>query len=212
MRTHTVVAPVLAAAALLALTACDPQAADGGATNTPAPAAAASTPAAGAGPQDRTATVPDVRGKGLQAAQDEAQAAGFHALTSHDSLGRGRAQVLDRGWTVCTQSPAAGTRTDTGTTLDFGAVKAEEKCPATDQSPPAEAGDTMPDLVGTSMKAARSALPSRASITVKDASPRDRAVLVESNWRVCAQTPAAGAALDGRPATFRVVKFEETCP
>ncbi len=73
--------------------------------------------------------VPDFVGQVLQTAQDGAQAQGFYLLTSHDSLGRNRNQVLDRNWKVCTQTPAAGTKTGTGTRLDFGTVKIEESCP-----------------------------------------------------------------------------------
>lgn len=213
MRTHHATA-LLAAAGLLALTACGPPATDADKPGSPAPSGpAATTPSgSGPGPGAGTAEVPNLVGKGLQAAQDEAQAAGFLLLTSHDSLGRGRAQVLDRGWKVCTQTPAAGTRADTGTTLDFGAVKLEESCPAKDVAPPTEARGTMPNLIGQSMKAARSALPANAGITVKDASPQGRVVVVESNWRVCTQNPPTGTPLDGRPAIFHVVKFEETCP
>jgi hypothetical protein len=70
----------------------------------------------------------------------------------------------------------------------------------------------MPDFAGKSVKAARAALDSGTSITVTDALPDDRWVLMESNWKVCSQEPAAGASLDGQPVTFTAVKFEESCP
>ncbi|MGW7317633.1 PASTA domain-containing protein [Streptomyces sp. NPDC054865] len=219
MRTHHVT--LLAAAGLLALTACNPQAADGK-PDTPAASPTASSPtassAAGTPPSKaptggaRTATLPDFVGKGLQTAQDEAQAAGFVLLKSHDSLGQQRLQALDRNWKVCGQTPAAGANVDTSTTIDFGAVKLEETCPTTDAPAPKPAGDTMPDFVGKGMKAARTALPTNASITVKDASSQDRMVLQESNWKVCTQNPAAGAALTGQPVAFTVVKTGESCP
>jgi hypothetical protein len=37
-------------------------------------------------------------------------------------------------------------------------------------------------------------------------------VLMESNWQVCTQTPAAGTALRGQPVEFTAVKFGESCP
>ncbi|MEV6176933.1 PASTA domain-containing protein [Streptomyces sp. NPDC052015] len=157
-----------------------------------------------------TATLPDMKGKGLQSAQDQAQAAGFFYLTSHDALGRGRMQVLDRNWKVCSQTPAAGAH-PTDTKVDFGTVKLEEECPAKDAGTVAEAGATMPDFVGKSVKVARQALDDSTSITVKDASGDDRMVLLESNWKVCGQTPAAGSEIDGRPVTFTAVKFGESC-
>ncbi|MFD9032251.1 hypothetical protein ACFVZW_14050 [Streptomyces sp. NPDC059567] len=188
-----------------------------------APVTSASTPAAKAtvpagpssiepGKKAETGRLPDFVGKGLQYAQDEAQSLGFYRLRSHDSLGRGRNQAFDRNWKICSQTPAPGTH-KTDVTIDFGAVKLEESCPKNDMGaqPDAEAGGTMPDFVGKSVKVARGALPSNASITVKDAA-EDRMVLMESNWKVCAQNPKAGAGLDGRPITLTAVKFEESCP
>lgn len=68
-------------------------------------------------------TVPDVVGKDLQLAQDTMQAAGLYHLTSHDSTGLGRSQVLDRNWQVTDQTPAAGTRVAADTLVDLGARK-----------------------------------------------------------------------------------------
>ncbi|NNN35371.1 PASTA domain-containing protein [Streptomyces sp. S3(2020)] len=74
-----------------------------------------------------TAALPDLVGLDLQAAQDEAQAAGFYALDDQDASGQGRLQVYDRNWTVCSQEPEAGTHpTDTPVTLY--AVKDDESC------------------------------------------------------------------------------------
>lgn len=207
---HSVTLAVMAAA-LLALTACNPQTTDTSkpaVPSTPAPAAPAP---AGSAPAAKTATLPSFVGKGLQTAQDEAQAAGFAILKSHDALGRDRLQALDRNWKVCSQTPAAGAKVDTSTTVDFGAVKLEESCPAADASPPKPVGSTMPDFVGQGMKAVRGALPSNASITVKDAL-QGRMVLQESNWKVCSQDPKPGTALTGQPVAFTVAKAEESCP
>ncbi|MET3985747.1 hypothetical protein [Streptomyces sp. PvR034] len=207
MRTQHTIA-LFAAAAALTLTACGPQ----GGAGSDKGAGASTAPSARRTPAPKaSAALPLLVGKGLQTAQDEAQAAGFHRLTSHDALGRDRLQALDRNWKVCSQTPAAGAGVDTGTTVDFGAVKLEETCPATDAPAPKPAGDTMPDFVGQGMKAVRAALPANASITVKDA-VQSRMVLQESNWKVCAQDPKAGAALTGQPVAFTVAKTDETCP
>ncbi|ARQ72382.1 hypothetical protein CAG99_15200 [Streptomyces marincola] len=156
--------------------------------------------------------MPDLTGSGLQAAQDAAQDAGFHDLTSHDSLGRDRMQIMDRNWIVCFQSPEPGEHA-TDTEIDFGAVKLAEECPDEDSTEPvAEAGETMPDLVGESVNVARDALPDGVGLTVRDVSGEDRMILVESNWQVCAQEPAAGTGLAGESVTLRAVKFEEPCP
>ncbi|MHC3450323.1 MULTISPECIES: PASTA domain-containing protein [Streptomyces] len=218
-----------AAAVLLlaALTACGPTA-DTGTDAKPAdPTPATPSPAAPAPKSSDTradetaqepstaaetsAKLPDMVGKGLQSAQDEAQAAGFYHLTSHDALGRGRNQILDRSWKVCSQTPAPGTHA-TDTKVDFGTVKLEETCPAGGEpGEPEKAGSTMPNFVGKSVKVARQALDGSTSITVDDVSGQGRMVLLESNWQVCSTDPAAGAKLDGQPVTIGAVKFGESC-
>ncbi|CAL9365106.1 PASTA domain-containing protein [Streptomyces sp. enrichment culture] len=211
-RTSAAVALLLAA-----LTACSPVT-DTGTDAEPADSAptasatgadeAAQEPSTAAG---TAATLPDMAGKGLQSAQDEAQAAGFYHLTSHDALGRGRNQVLDRGWKVCSQTPVPGTHA-TDMKIDFGTVKLEEDCPAGgDQGEPAKADSTMPDFTGKSVKVARQALDGSTSITVEDVSGQGRMVLIESNWQVCSTDPEAGAELNGQPVTIGAVKFGESC-
>ncbi|MCX5197970.1 hypothetical protein OOK31_29455 [Streptomyces sp. NBC_00249] len=219
MRTHHAVPVALAVAALLALTGCQdakPSGADGAGPAPAKPAASASASASASAPAKGRApvlakqgTIPDLVGKGLQAAQDQAQAAGFYRLASHDSLGRGRAQAFDRNWKVCFQSPGPGV-SDTDVRIDFGAVQLEETCPASDPGLPSAAPGTMPDFFTKSVKAARAALPSNTSFTVKDAR-EDRMVLQETNWQVCAQLPKPGTPFNGQPVELHVVKFGELC-
>ena len=68
-------------------------------------------------------TVPNVVGKDLQLAQDTMQAAGLYNLTSHDSTGQARLQVLDRNWVVTDQTPAAGSSVAADQLIDLGARK-----------------------------------------------------------------------------------------
>lgn len=160
------------------------------------------------------AALPDLVGKGLQYAQDTAQAAGFPLLTSHDASGRERLQVSDRNWKVCFQSPPPG-QADPKVTVDFGVVKLEESCPAKDAPPSSRAPSApaaMPKLVGKSLRTSEEALGANASVSVRDASGKDRAVLVSTNWQVCGQEPAPGAPYDGVPVTLDVVKYGENCP
>ncbi|MFD5266418.1 PASTA domain-containing protein [Streptomyces sp. NPDC058335] len=223
---NRLVLTVLFTAAAGCLVACDPaDPATGSASKAPSgapasstapPAPATPTATASASPDgkpaaDVEATVPDFVGMGLQAAQDKAQEIGFYGLTSHDSLGRDRMQAFDRNWKVCSQNVKAGTSASTDKTLDFGSVKLDETCPNTDEAAPTAAGGKMPDLRGRSVKAARAALDSGTSITVDDASPEGRWVLMESNWKVCTQNPSAGTTLKGQPVTFTAVKFGESC-
>ncbi|MFD3795641.1 MULTISPECIES: PASTA domain-containing protein [Streptomyces] len=211
MNTRTLGA-ALACIAAVALVGCDPAATE------PTPDASAATEPATAAPA-RSATeeppaqpkaVPNFIGMGLQSAQDTAQAEGFYLLKSHDSAGRDRLQALDRNWKVCSQNVAPGKVVPTDTTLDFGAVKLAETCPAADKREPEAAAGKMPDLTGESVKAARNALDSGTSITVTDAA-EGRMVLMESNWKVCSQSPSPGTALNGQPVEFSAVKFDESC-
>ncbi|MFF2780341.1 hypothetical protein ACFVU3_36210 [Streptomyces sp. NPDC058052] len=161
--------------------------------------------------QPAAAQLPSFVGMGLQSAQDKAQELGYYYLSSHDALGRGRNQVLDRNWKVCSQSPQPGRHPHT-TKIDFGTVKLEETCPAEDSGGDvADASSTMPNFRGKSVKVAREALDPSTSLTVTDVSGADRMILVESNWQVCSQEPASGTTLNGQPVTLHAVKFDEGC-
>jgi beta-lactam-binding protein with PASTA domain len=217
VRTH-IVSTVLLCVAAAGATACEPT--DTAKPSGSVPPSVSVPPAASASvaptkddkPTEEKKAVPSFIGMGLQSAQDTAQKQGFYNLTSHDSSGRARMQILDRDWKVCSQNIKAGSLVATTTKLDFGAVKLAESCPTEDQSAPSAAGGTMPNFHGKSVKAARQALDSGTSITVTDVSGEDRFVLVESNWQVCSQKPAAGEKLNGQPVTLEAVKFGESCP
>jgi hypothetical protein len=96
-------------------------------TSAPTTTTTAPTPASTATPGTTAAaakiTVPNVVGKDLQLAQDTMQAAGLYNLTSHDSTGQARLQVLDRNWVVTDQTPAAGSRVAADQLIDLGARK-----------------------------------------------------------------------------------------
>lgn len=142
MRTRIISAALLCAATV-SVTACQPTEkpkASGVASPTGVEVTGKSAPASNAKGAAEKATVPTFVGMGLQSAQDTAQAAGFYALKSHDSLGRDRNQILDRDWKVCSQNVAAGKTVSTATMLDFGAVKLAETCPTEEQAAPSAAG------------------------------------------------------------------------
>jgi hypothetical protein len=76
--------------------------------------------------------MPDLRGGNLQAAQDAIQAltgnpAFFSGST--DLTGKGRMQVMDRNWQVCTSTPAPGESFTGSANVNFGVVKESESCP-----------------------------------------------------------------------------------
>jgi hypothetical protein len=145
-------------------------------------------------------------GIGLQVAQDRAQEAGFRRLTSHDASGRKRVQVFDKDWKVCYQTPSPGSRA-TDTRVDFGAVKLSERCPGKDSG----AAVTMPNLKGKSAATAIATLGVETDITWRDGMGADRAVLLPTNWRICAQKPKPGARYYGVEVTLTVVKNSEKC-
>ena len=61
---------------------------------------------------DQSWTMPNLVGKDLQGAQDAIQSLTHDAVwlsTSTDLTGKGRAQIVDRNWIVCTSTPTPGT-------------------------------------------------------------------------------------------------------
>ncbi|BBY98327.1 hypothetical protein [Mycolicibacterium fallax] len=81
----------------------------------------------------RSWTMPDLTGRNLQAAQDAIQALTNDEVfftSSTDLTGRGRNQVLDRNWQVCTSTPAPGATFTKDTAINFGVVRVDtERCP-----------------------------------------------------------------------------------
>jgi hypothetical protein len=82
---------------------------------------------------DQSWTMPNLVGKDLQGAQDAIQSLTHDAVwlsTSTDLTGKGRAQIVDRNWTVCSSTPAPGATFTTTTAIDFGVVRDTETCPS----------------------------------------------------------------------------------
>jgi len=75
--------------------------------------------------------MPNLVGRNLQDAQDTIQALTGNAIfptKSHDATGRGRHQILDRDWKVCSQNVTPGATTTSNIAIDFGAAKLSEQC------------------------------------------------------------------------------------
>jgi len=73
----------------------------------------------------------------------------------------------------------------------------------------------MPALVGLGLQDAQDQLQSLGSFVLnqEDASGQGRHQLIDSNWKVCSQDPAAGSLISVTSiVTLRAVKNEETCP
>lgn len=73
---------------------------------------------------------------------------------------------------------------------------------------------TVPNFVGMGLQSAQDKAQEVGfyGLTSHDALGRDRMQAFDRNWKVCTQTPSAGASLSGQPVEFTAVKFEETCP
>jgi hypothetical protein len=70
-----------------------------------------------------TIRVPNEVGKNHQAAQDDLQAHGLYNLAEEDATGDGRMLILDRGWHVVSQTPAAGAAVASDTTITLRSKK-----------------------------------------------------------------------------------------
>jgi len=92
--------------------------------------ALATSPTAAA---EQSWTMPNLIGMDLQGAQDAIQSLTRGSVWysgSSDLTGKGRAQILDRNWQVCTSTPAPGARITSTTAIRFGVVRIDtETCP-----------------------------------------------------------------------------------
>lgn len=91
--------------------------------------AIALSPAASAEP---TWSMPNLIGMDLQGAQDAIQSLTDGEVwfsSSTDLTGKGRAQISDRNWQVCSSTPPAGAKFTVSTKIDFGVVRVSEDCP-----------------------------------------------------------------------------------
>jgi beta-lactam-binding protein with PASTA domain len=90
----------------------------------PAPAAPAAPAPVEAAPGP--VAVPAVIGLDHQLAQDTMQAAGLYNLSEEDATGAGRMLILDRGWVVVGQVPAAGSQVASDATITLSSKKKGE--------------------------------------------------------------------------------------
>ena|SRR5258707_7960860 len=78
-------------------------------------------------------TMPNLIGHDLQGAQDAIQSLTADAVWysgSTDLTGKGRMQIDDRNWVVCSSTPAPGATFTESTKVNFGVVKKDiESCP-----------------------------------------------------------------------------------
>jgi hypothetical protein len=184
--------------------------------------------------------MPDVAGQRLDVALSDLEGVGV-GEGDVEIVGGGVFGVIDEsGWTVCTQGPMAGSvaehvrvivdRSCQGEAVESATASA---LPSPVPSSPSALEDTtaveadseqdsvaeadtfrMPRLVGHNLQAAQDELQAHGSYLMdqQDASGLGRFQLLDSNWVVCAQNPAAGnrVPLD-RIVTLSAVKLGELC-
>lgn len=78
---------------------------------------------------DETFTMPNLVGMNLQKAQDELQDLGSYVLSQDDATGKGRFQMSDRNWKVCSQDQEPGRVLSIAELVNVEAVKLDESCP-----------------------------------------------------------------------------------
>lgn len=71
-------------------------------------------------------TMPDFKGKSVKAARGALDSS--TSIDVEDASGQSRIIILESGWQVCSQTPAAGAKIS-GQPVKFKAVKFEESCP-----------------------------------------------------------------------------------
>lgn len=101
-------------------------------------------------------------------------------------------------------------------------VKTVTATPEAEPAPAEDAGDEagvaetaqLPDLTGETLQAAQDTAQAAGfyGLTSSDATGAARMQLMDRNWQVCSQTPAAGSHPTDTIVDFSTVKLEESCP
>ena len=123
------------------------------------------------------------------------------------------------------ESASAVTKTVTETAAPSSAPVTETET-AVPVAPPTQAVPaapvvqtwTMPDMAGLNLQDAQDGIQALTTDAIfftdsVDASGQGRMQVIDSNWKVCAQTPAPGTLIDkSATITFAAVKIPELCP
>lgn len=171
--------------------------------------------------------MPRVVNSRLDVAQSDLKAAGINE-DAVEILGGGAFGVIDESnWNVCAQEPEPG-EAITGKvrlTVDRSCDTEEEKVestptatqaePSESEAPPPLNTFTMPNLVGKNLQGAQDKLQSLGSYVLRqdDATGASRFQVLDSNWKVCSQKPAAGKKVPMEDlVVLSAVKLDENCP
>jgi hypothetical protein len=169
------------------------------------PATAGATPsAAPARTSPDTLTAPNVVGKRLADAQETLETAGFAKVDADDASSERRIVFNPRNWVVTAQSPAAGVHAPMDSTATLRVVKPSDQADQADQGGGPPAKGVLPNVVCMDLQAAEDRLQQAGFTDVRsaDGSGQARIQIIDRNWVVTAQSPAAG---HRQPAATRVV-------
>jgi hypothetical protein len=163
--------------------------------------------------------MPSVTGERLDVAYSDLAFVGV-PKEDIEVVGGGTFGVLKaENWQVCQQRPAPGAPIASVRFVVDRACSGESTSGSEVPAPSAGGGaapaGAMPDLVGMVLQDAQDALQAKGSYLLdqQDASGQGRLQLIDSNWRVCSQSPAPGASLSATTiVTLAAVKLAESCP
>ncbi|UWM50018.1 excalibur calcium-binding domain-containing protein [Streptomyces carpaticus] len=184
-RPQKVVAMGLSAVWLLLLVVSDPPEEDAG---TDAETVAADVEET---EEEELVTVPDYAGQNLAAAVEAARADGY-ATVSHDATDEDVSQWREENWTVCFQTPGAGSAVAPGTEIDFAVVREDTPCPPADGLPVVH--PKVPSVLELPHDEAVELLASYGLTDVAVSSAYRDVELPDGygDWIVCFQRPGAG--------------------
>lgn len=178
----------------------------------------------------------DVSGSRLDVAKSDLKAIGVDEDSVEVVGGGSFGIVVESNWTVCEQTPSAGKKLDGSVRLvvdrSCDVQKSDDAEPSATPTPeaadtpaaakseepetePAADTFTMPSLVGQVLQDAQDRLQSLGSYNLRqdDATGMERFQVLDSNWKVCGQRPAAGKKLAADDlVVLTAVKLSESCP
>lgn len=160
-------------------------------------------------PSPEGLTVPDVLGMRLVDAEAVLGAEGFTTIEAVDASGHGRVVVNPQNWIVKEQLPAPGTNASTSSRVTLKVAKPSDG--AGNDGSPVTYG-VVPDVVCMDLQAAQERLRAAGytNIRSEDGLGQGRSQIIDRNWVVIAQSPAAGSRKKAEtPIRLTSVKYGE---
>jgi hypothetical protein len=134
---------------------------------------------------------------------------------SADQADTGSGEPAPADAPVATSAPPRSAPTLSPTPRSLLQRQADKQIKAAEDKLKKKANFIMPALVGRNLQAAQDQLQAKGSYLLNqvDATGQNRKSVVDRDWRVCSQKPAAGAKVTVlQLVTLRSVKLSESCP